>query len=315
VRRFLIILFIFSLCNILLFFLLSLSTDSYIAKKAVFKIKPNAKYLVFGNSHPECAFNDSLLMNFSNHALSGESFFYTFIKAKKIIENNDSLKAIFVGFDNVHIYADMDGFIWDDEQLIRYSNYLPFFNLEDHELIFSHNFRGGLNSISVSDHDNLYRILNKKFNFVSGGYLYLVRDKTDSLLKNYSDYSKNNLKLMGTKNVSQTNLNYLKKLIAYCRLKNIQVFLVRTPIHTKSLGVKYESTFKNILLTQFSNTEFLDFKDFPLLNSDFGDFEHLNFRGAIKFSSWFDNLMENGLLQKTNKQSFINDKIREINGY
>jgi hypothetical protein len=51
---------------------------------------------------------------------------------------------------------------------------------------------------------------------------------------------------------------------------------------------------------------FLDFADFPILNSEFGDLEHLNYRGAAKFSIWFNKLIESGLLQEPNKQLLIN---------
>ena len=66
-----------------------------------------------------------------------------------------------------------------------------------------------------------------------------------------------------------------------------------------------------ILSTRFADIEFLDFAKYPLQNSEFGDFDHLNYRGARKFSIWFNQLIDDGLLERTDKQSFINERIEE----
>ena len=64
-----------------------------------------------------------------------------------------------------------------------------------------------------------------------------------------------------------------------------------------------------MLKSKFSDTEFLDFSQFQLLNSEFGDLAHLNHKGATKFSIWFNNLLNNGLLEKDNKQKFIDNEM------
>ena len=69
-----------------------------------------------------------------------------------------------------------------------------------------------------------------------------------------------------------------------------------------------EKIYRRYILDTFSKTEFLDFKDFPLKNSDFYDLDHLNVDGSIKFSIFFNSLIKNGLLDKTEKQKFINEQ-------
>jgi len=54
--------------------------NSYINKKTQFSLSKNVTNIIFGHSHPEVAFNDSLISNFQNLAQSGESYFYTFLK-------------------------------------------------------------------------------------------------------------------------------------------------------------------------------------------------------------------------------------------
>ncbi|EPR71857.1 hypothetical protein ADIWIN_3150 [Winogradskyella psychrotolerans RS-3] len=53
--------------------------------------------------------------------------------------------------------------------------------------------------------------------------------------------------------------------------------------------------------------DYLDFSNFPLSNFQYGDLQHLNHKGANVFSEWFATLLQNGLLEKENKQAFIND--------
>ncbi len=57
--------------------------------------------------------------------------------------------------------------------------------------------------------------------------------------------------------------------------------------------------------TKFSAVELLDFVDFPMPNNGFADDAHLNEFGAERYSTFFNYLLENGLLQKINKQKYI----------
>ena len=50
-----------------------------------FKIDADNKYLILGNSHPECAFNDSIIKGFYNSSSSGDSYFYNYLKTKKLL--------------------------------------------------------------------------------------------------------------------------------------------------------------------------------------------------------------------------------------
>ena len=56
--------------------------NSSLDNAANFKIGTTSKYLILGHSHPQTAFNDSLIPDFLNKAQSGEAYFYTYLKAK-----------------------------------------------------------------------------------------------------------------------------------------------------------------------------------------------------------------------------------------
>lgn len=49
-----------------------------------------------------------------------------------------------------------------------------------------------------------------------------------------------------------------------------------------------EETYQRIYQAQFSDVKLLDYSRFKLENHQFGDFEHLNAKGAAVYSRWFN---------------------------
>jgi len=293
--------------------LLIFASNKIIESGDYFKIKKDTKYIVLGHSHPECALNDSLITGLENFAESGESYFYTYIKTKKILESNNQIKTVFIEFSNNQIEKSMDNWIWGDKYLsYRYPKYASVMNLNDLIFLSRKNLKQIINNQSTTFKKNIHFILNKDENYIKyvdwGGYLYLIRNKTDSLV---------NLSLKDTidkdyiPELSEKNLLYLTKTIEICANFGVNVYLIRCPLHEKYSALSYENEFQKILKTKFNNIEFLDFKDFPLENSEFGDLEHINYKGAIKFSLFFNQLLDLNILNCTNKQALINEEIEK----
>ncbi|MEI6140831.1 MAG: hypothetical protein WCP85_16290 [Mariniphaga sp.] len=151
---------------------------------------------------------------------------------------------------------------------------------------------------------NILKKINIENDHRFGGYFYLIRDKTDSLINSIDIvYEKKSIE------ISETNILYLSKIIEFCKSNNVQVYLIRSPLHKKFPGRWNEQEFIQILNSKFSKIEFLDFKDFPLQNHEFGDLGHLNYRGAKVFSVFFNGLLNSGILNRKNKLEYINDEI------
>lgn len=292
-----------------LIFLLVESSEYLVKNNSDFKLSNNIEYLVLGHSHPECAFNDSLIENFKNISESGESYFYTYFKAKEIIEQNPSIEIVFIEFTNNQINESMNDWIWKEKYMYyRYPRYSPFMNFTDKIVLAKNNLLGYLNSASLSLKENSGRVINQNFNFANsiGGYLYLNRDKTDSLVINMKkDFSETE-----KFKISEYNLKYLSKIIDLCENNGKRVFLIRSPLHSMYSGYSYEKTYQQIRNKYYSSIEYLDFSKFPLSNSEFGDLEHLNYKGAKIFSSYFSAILKNGFLDENNKQELINEEIK-----
>ena len=295
-------------CSFFCFLLIFIIVSNYYF--STIKIVNNKHLLLIGHSHSECAFNDSLITELANYSRSGESYFYMFFKTKLLLDNNSQIDHVFIEFSNNQIDKHMDDWIWGNTYMIRsFPKYASLMNGVAFKLLWDNNSSCFFQCIVPwLKHD--FKMITKGFEYNKseiGGYLYLMRDKTDSLLANFSA---NLQPFDDPRNISVKNIEYLRKIIEYCKRKGVKVFLIRSPLHEKYTGFKNEGIFQNLLIEKFSDVEFLDFSKIPLANSEFGDLEHLNYKGAKIFSIWFASLINNGLLDKFNKQAFINEEIQ-----
>src|SRR5690554_4261527 len=156
-------------------------------KNADFTILNNPKYIVVGHSHPECAFNDSLIPELKNISYSGESYFYSYFKTKQVVQQNPSIEVVFIEFTNNQIVKRMDEWTWGDEFISNsYPKYSSFMNTTDNFFLLRKTPFSYINAFTLSVKDKFERVSRKEFDYSTqlGGYLYLERDKTDSIIKN-----------------------------------------------------------------------------------------------------------------------------------
>jgi hypothetical protein len=276
---------------------------------ASIKIDENKSMIVMGNSHSECAFNDSIIAMAINFAQSGEANFYTYFKLKKIIEQNPHIDTVFIQFSNNQVLEYMNDWIWDNTHMsYNLPKYALFMDREGLQLLYEKNPDTFKKCIFPIIKNNLLMITKGlKYIHEIGGYRYLVRNRIDSMFT-----APDNNPDIDLCKLSDVNIEYASKSVEYCKEKDIKVYLVRTPVHEKSPSHGNEPMFQKILKSNFAETEFLDFSNFPIANSEFADFEHLNYKGAKKFSTWFAYLLEIGLLQQKDKQIFIDNEINVL---
>lgn len=267
----------------------------YISLKLVrsntsFRLKPETKHIVLGHSHPECAYNDSLIGNFQNIAISGEAYFYTYPKARNIIDQNESLETIFIELTNNQISGSINSWIWDDKYLsYHYAIHFPYTNFSDHLTIVKNNPKGFISNLPIVFKTTLKKALaSNAYNVPkeNGGY--------KRLAGNMEDYKENKTKnqredfVSINETISNEQLIYLSKIIAYAKRKNVRVILIRSPMHKSYKGLQNEEQFLELVENNFEDLTFIDLKLFPLTDEEFRDPEHLNYLGAIKVSKWLN---------------------------
>jgi hypothetical protein len=302
-KRFLTKVFLFSGT----FIIFLVATFYFVKYHSRFKLNSNKNMLIIGNSHPEGAFNDALIKDLANVSASAEPYFYSYFKTKKIIEQNKTINTVFIEFSNDQIDEPMNDWMWGDTFMpTHFPRWALFMDKEAYGLLYDKNpdcFRECLASIMKNNFKVLSRGLS--YSYCMGGYKYSNRHNADSLVRDLALKKQNVEKC----ELAPINIKYLRKLIGYLRERNIKVFLVRAPLHPKYVTYKNEKLFQEILSTQFSDMEFMDFAGFPLSNAEFGDLGHLNTQGAKVFSEWFNRLLSEGLLTNLDKQALINKEI------
>ena len=307
-KKIIIQLFIFLGLAFLVAIVTIVGSNKWVSEKANFKIETNPQSIVIGHSHVCYAFNDSLIDDFKNMAATGESSFYTYQKAKRLILHNKGIKNIFVVFTNSQITKVANDAIWSDMYLAdRYPKYAPFMSTDDLSLVAFNNPKGFLSIQNESVKRNFKFIRKGDDDYIKnndiGGFVYLIKDSLRFGKRSPLAKERNTT-------YSTITTSYVQKIIALCKSNNINVYLIRTPLNIEYNGLYNEDKFQEIVRTTFAGQDFLDFKNFPCKEHEFGDQEHLNYKGAQRFSIFFNSLLKNGFLDSLDKQKVIEDEIK-----
>lgn len=279
-------LFLFVVCSIIIG--VSFSLNVYLRTKSVFIIDKKINSVVFGHSHPEMAFNDSLINNFKNLAQAGESYFYTYIKARQVFKNNPQIKNVFIEFSNIDITKIRDEQIWSDKYINwRYPTYSEWMSIQEHCFLLYKNPKSLIATLPKTYKKQIKRIQTKNYNLVNttSGYLYITDSKVDSLLQKNAHLEAPDPKYFEK---SSYNLFYLKKIVTLCIQNNKNVYFVRSPLYKNSFYRWNEKLYKKVKNEQFPEIELLDFVNYKVPNEYFRDLHHLNYKGAKVFSEMFN---------------------------
>ena len=313
-KKFIVKLVLFISIFILVYVSLSYYTKITINKKFNYKLNNSVTTIVLGHSQPECGINDRKMNNLKNLSQGGEAYFYTYLKLKKVTQENPNVKNIVLSFSNNQVKKQMDDWTFGKKNMPNfYTKYNFLMQWNDISFLFKNNFKTYLNSENKSLVNNLKVLKTHNKSIYDdrnwGGYLALNRNKVDSLLHHkFLD----KLKKKPNLEISNVNLNYLDLIINYCKQKNLNLYLIRLPIQKDYFKIDNEVQFQKIRKSIYKTIPYLDFHNFPLKNNEFGDFDHLNSKGALKFSIFLNTLFENGLLINENPQNVINNEMEKL---
>ncbi len=248
-----------------------------ITKRLTQKNKLIEKNQIFicGNSHPECAINDSLLpKRFLNISSSGEHLFYTCNNVQEILQQTHN-KIVIIEFTNNSLNTAR----WLFSNQFFYLNlkkHLSGLSLVDHLLFMKMNPIKYIKTILSTNPNQIYNSYVK----ITGGYFYLNNPKFN--------LKEDNIKLevfsLKTEKIGFNRLNCLIQ-----KNKTTLFILIRTPMHREYQGRKNEGVFQKCLsqLRKNNNCRMIDFDKLYLDDKYFADDEHLNFNGAKYFTPIF----------------------------
>lgn len=250
------------------------------------------RQLILGDSNTECALNDTVLYNTTNLSSSGESYFYSFLKLKYLLDNNCVVDTLYLSFSPHNLFD--NGWLYNNGNIYsRFKTYYSMMSYEDFTYLIKSKPLAVINATRPIPRqlakDIILKIEKGKFN-VPGGYQYLNRD----ILQEVIVKLRNNeplpfFKIPKDFTLSKAETTYLKKIISLCASNHIDLFLINTPkrdelLKYKQYGVtQYYEYYEKTLY----DVKFLDFSKISMPDEYYGDLVHLNFRGAEYFSKIF----------------------------
>lgn len=307
--------FILKIINVFFYLLITTGLFIYFVFKfpslqTDFSISKEHKYLFFGTSQIECSINDKLIKHSRNFGHSDEPYFYTFHKIKQILKSNNHIESIFIDYNNSVLGRES---VKEQTSGIKNINhflptYSPFMELEDLIFLFNSNPINTFNAMIKSYRFNFKRIIKMDFllNKIHGQFLSL--NKNDLNIKKYDIQAIKE----SQKQISHLNISLLAKIIKLCKERNVDIYLIRVPIHGDLSVFNKEEKLYQIKNNNFKDVEFLDLFDFPIKDEEFADLVHLNSYGSTKFSLWVNSLIEDGILDKNNKINVIKKSIENL---
>ena len=249
-----------------------------ISSTKLFEVDPHRNILVLGDSHAKYAFNDKILKNTYNFSRDADSYFYCYLKLKKLTKENDQIDTLILSFSEHNIDNEVEKkWLLSDVQLQeRLRIYFPLLEIEDIEFLLTNKSSQLL--IAPFSQVLLPVYLVMKGRYVYGGYKDLNHNVLGQALKNNKRIEINQ------KYFTECHFEkvFLLKIVEFCSKKDIKLIIVQTPIHKTIQGNQKQLwKFYNKYL---SGVSYVDFSKLELSDDCYGDLVHLSPKGALYFS-------------------------------
>ena len=268
---------------IVLTFVLSLTVISVVgSEKIVNKTNVN---IVLGDSNTECAINDHIINNTVNLSSSGDSYFYQYLKLKKIVSDNIKIDTLYLSFSPHNVYGNDWLFGESNKIETTFTHYFALMTIDEKLMLIKNKpkavvfsvFKSPIRSAKLA----VNYALNKNYNY--GGFNDINRNKLDIAIKKINETYQ-------YKPMAIDEVKYLKAIVSFCKTNTIPLVFINTPKRKEILTFNNYRTidFYNFYKTNFSEIPFLDYSGFLLSDNQYGDLTHLNASGAKYFSNYLN---------------------------
>jgi hypothetical protein len=271
----------------LLLWLVDVMLNREVNDPSRYRVPADKTILILGNSHSECALDDSIIDHSVNFAQSGDCYFYTYYKAKKLLDVNPNLKTVILEYNNNCFFSEMDKWMYDEQHIgYKLPKFTHYMSLEDKLYLFYKN--PGSYFIAYRDAIKMKLKLSLKKSLETMVFLEWGEFRKNEKVADKNAFSKEALLAAGQgfysdSSISKVDLSYLKSIHDLCRSKQVKVILFRSPVHP-SFPLVNEQELQAMRQTEFKDLAFWDYLHFPLADSLFVDPQHLNYKGAMLFS-------------------------------
>lgn len=256
-----------------------------------YNTKNDTQAIIVGDSHGETAINDKIINNVMNICQGGSAYFYSYLKIKKLLDDNKDINTVVLGYSPQDIEKKRDRWVKDEKylkaNLKKHFHLLPpddffyIFLLNPYEVIKS-SLSTPLYNLEIF-FKNPQKIMNRL-----GGYLHVTDNKLEKA-KEIFNSNKGDMQ----DGFSYCQIDYLLKIYNLCTNRNIKFVLLCTPVHPllKDNNMRNEelmSQYKTLISGKMSQAVFIDHSAIQIPQNGYRDLEHLNHVGAKIYSEFLE---------------------------
>jgi len=274
----------------------NIPNDYRLKNEYMFSNSNSIETLILGNSHTYLGVNPTFIDSRSfNLAHNGETLEYNIKLFNKYKKNLQTLKVIVIPISY--------GSLFNTAIKKWIKNYNIYHNLKETDYLVDNLEVLNKNWIDLIEDNYLYYYLMKPSPYLKSNSLGWY-EKMEDNVDDYNMVSKKAAKWHTADNFNQLplNLDLLKEFFIECENRGIKIIIVTTPTHIAyrkeldktQLSLTFSATSK--LAKDFKNVSYHNFMDNTFFDeSDFKDGDHLNAKGAEKFTLMLNKIINNNL--------------------
>ena len=235
--------------------------------------------LILGDSHPMYSINENLVNHSLKQCSSGEPYFYSLLKLDLYKSIHPDITTLILGISYHSFNKNVDA------RIDTYSSYMsiypkikhikPLVKIEDYlslktRLKVSFGYKFGIPS-----KDCIAELKNEFIGFESFGEPTLI----NTINRHYYTHSGN------INDLSSIQIKVIDYIVQYCKKSNITLVLYNAPVRKEylaSIPYLFIQTTDSIANSYTDNKHiyYLNHTDYPLSDTCFSDYDHLNMNGA-----------------------------------
>ncbi len=279
---------LFLLCFALLLLAILLGTDALL-DRASFRLPAHVNTIVVGDSHVECAIDDSILTRTANLSMAGDAYLYAHAKLRRFLAENPQVDTVWLSYSYIGLER------WQDTltRSERYNGYkLPFhfFLLDTEDLpifLAQPSFYTTLARTPYLRRNAIKTALKRPLSYNDlriGGYNHLDRNGLRKDIARRDGLHRSGAVPDPAFGKAHDQVLYLKKIIDLCKEQGVACILINTPMHPviarDSDTTGYHAHWRN----ELGGTTLWDHAAWTMPDSCFADATHLNHEGARRYS-------------------------------
>ena len=280
-RRFLSEVLKFSLVLIVGTLILVFGTTHIERRFTSFEVPGTKTILVVGDSKLETAVNDEILAEAYNFSQSGTAYYYSFLKVRKMLQDNPQIHTLVVGYSYGDLAQEKDEWFQGEKYIKgKVRDHLFLMDYQDFFAIFQANPLDVL--VSLFPIRAAVPLSNPDLGRW-GGYIYLERDKLEEAKQRIAESPDD-----GILTYSRYQEEYLLKVYETAMDYDLRFILLTPPIHPllEENQTKYKVHYSSFVEENMPNAILINHSSYPIPDFGFGDLAHLNYRGASLYSSY-----------------------------